>query len=144
MPARRGSAAEIRRRYAAIVNRTTGANTRAAMALTLSIGMTEAKKYTPIGYGDLMRSAYRRINLTPSGFQGVGGFSGGISNPPNGTPFNYGKWLHETTNWSPRHPSRKKAPAWNAQATPKFLERGFTDSSSLELMKRALRDSYRL
>lgn len=133
MPAKPGkSAKDVKRQYAAYVGRMVGPKTESAMALVLSIGITGAKELAPLEYGTLMNSAYRRINPTPTGIQGVAGFV-----------VNYAYWLHERTNWSPRPPSKKAGPAWNPDAEPKFLEKGFTSPEQTQMMKIALVAEYR-
>ena len=133
MPAKPGkSGTDVVNKYKAYVGRMTGPNTRGAMAAVLTIGITRAKELAPLEYGPLINSAYQRIEETQTGFYGEAGFITG-----------YAYWLHERTDWNPRPPDKKAGPAWNPDATPKFLERGFTDSDQRVLMKKAIKDSYK-
>ena len=141
MPAKNGkTAAKTKQQYSAFVGRMTGPKTESAMALVLSIGMTGAKEHAPIEYGTLIDSAFRRIGKKSTGFTGVAGFAGGMTEKG----FNYALRLHEITNWKPRPVAMKKGPAWNPHATPKYLERGFTDPDQVAMMKKALGDEYKI
>lgn len=139
MPAKPGGApSDVKRNYAQVVGRMTGPKTEAAMAKVLSIGITGAKELAPLEYGTLMNSAFRRIEKTPTGILGVAGFAGGMTQDG----FNYAYYLHENTNWSPRRPENKKGPAWNPDAEPKFLEKGFISPQQMTLIQQAIRSSY--
>lgn len=132
MPAKAGGApSDVKRNYAQVVGRMAGPKTEAAMAKVLSIGITGAKELAPLEYGTLMNSAYRRIEKTPTGIRGVAGFT-----------VNYAVYLHEKTNWKPRPPDMKKGPAWNPDAEPKFLEKGFISPQQMTLIQQAIRSSY--
>ena len=134
MPAVSGKgAARLNQRYKQLICRMTGPKTETAMALVLSIGITGAKELAPMEYGTLMNSAYRRINKTPTGIQGIAGF--GVA---------YAIYLHENPNWSPRPVNMKTGPAWNPNAEPKFLEKGFTSNEQKALIQRAIKAEYRL
>jgi hypothetical protein len=107
--------------------------------------MTGAKEHAPLETSTMMNSAFRRIEGSKTdGWQGVAGFANGMSNPKKGKPFNYAFFLHETTNWSPRPPSQKQGPAWNPDATPKFLERGFTDKDQIAKMQKVIGAEYKI
>jgi hypothetical protein len=141
MPAKSGKGAkQLKGKYATFVGKMTGPKTKSAMAKVLSVGVTGAKQNAPMEYGTFIESAFRRIEKGPNGIRGIAGFSGGMSK----TGFNFGLFLHETTNWSPRAPSQKKGPSWNPNATPKFLERGFTDKDQLVMMQRSIGDTYKI
>lgn len=141
MPAKNGKGgAQLKRKYSVFVGKMAGPKTESAMAKVLSIGMTGAKELTPREYGTLMDSAFRRIDKTPAGIMGVAGFSGGMTKKG----FNYALYLHQNTNWSPRPVNMKKGPSWNPNASPKFLERGFTDPEQKALMQKAIGSTYKL
>lgn len=141
MPAKPGkSGANVKKQYSNFVGRMTGPKTEEAMALVLSIGITRAKELAPMEYGTLMNSAFRRIDKSATGIIGVAGFAGGM----NKDGFNYALYLHETTRWKPRPVEQKAGPAWNPQATPKYLERGFTDPDQRAKMQKAIGDTYKL
>jgi len=120
-------------KYLALVGKMTGPKTESAMAKILSIGITGAKELAPLEYGTLMNSAFRRIEKTGAGIRGVAGFT-----------VYYAYYLHEKLNWKPLRPEFKKGPGWNADAEPKFLEKGFTSQSQIKLMQTALGDEYKL
>ena len=141
MPAKSGKGGkELKQKYSVFVGKMKGPKTESAMALVLSIGMTGAKELAPLEYGTLMNSAFRRIDKVEKGIRGVAGFTGGVSKKG----FNYALYLHENRNWSPRPPDKKAGPAYNPNAKPKYLERGFTDSSQRALMQKAIGISYKL
>ena len=146
MPAKPGkSGADVKKAYNKFVGRMVGPKTEAAMAKVLSIGMTGAKELAPLEYGTLMNSAFRRIEKSSGGFRGVAGFANGTSkNKKTGELFNYAFYLHEHTNWSPRAPDKKKGPAWNPNAKPKYLERGFTDPLQRKKMQMVLGSTYKI
>lgn len=134
MPAKSGQgAAQLKQKYSVFVGGMAGPKTQSAMAKILSIGVTGAKELAPLEYGTLMNSAFRRIEKTGAGIRGVAGF----------TVF-YAYYLHEKLNWKPLRPEFKKGPGWNAEAEPKFLEKGFTSPSQIKLMQIALGDEYKL
>jgi len=134
MPAKSGkNGASVKRKYAKMVGKMIGPRTESAMAKVLSTGMTGAKELAPLEYGTLINSAFRRIEYTQHGIRGIAGFTAA-----------YAIYLHENRNWSPRPVSMKKGPGWNPNAKPKFLERGFTDSSQRALMQKAIGSSYKL
>lgn len=133
MPAKSGKdGATLKAKYSAFVGRMTGPRTDSAMSKVLSIGITGAKELTPLEYGTLMNSAFRRIEKTGATFRGIAGYT-----------VNYAVYLHNRTDWNPRPPALKSGPAWNPNATPKFLERGFTDPDQLQLMRTAIATEYR-
>ena len=141
MPAKNGKGGkQLKQKYSTFVGKMTGPRTESAMTLVLSIGMTGAKELAPMEYGALINSAFRRIDKTKSGMIGVAGFAGGMTKKG----FNYALFLHETTKWNPRPPSEKLGPAWNPDATPKYLERGFTDKDQQSMMKKAIKGSYKI
>jgi hypothetical protein len=141
MPAKPGkSGSDVKRKYQKLVGKMAGPRTESAMAKVLSIGITRAKELAPLEYGTLMNSAFRRIDKSPNGIIGVAGFAGGVTKGG----FNYALYLHEHKNWSPMPPDKKTGPGWNPQATPKFLERGFTDSDQRAMMQKAIGSAYKL
>ena len=141
MPAKSGKGGkQLTQKYAVFVGGMTGPKTESAMAKVLSIGVTGAKELAPLEYGSLMNSAFRRIDRSETGVRGVAGFTGGVSK----TGFNYALYLHENKNWNPRPPDKKAGPAYNPNAKPKYLDRGFTDSGQKALMQRAIGSSYKL
>ena len=134
MPAKNGKGGtQLKRKYSVFVGKMAGPKTESAMAKVLSIGMTGAKELAPLEYGTLMNSAFRRIEKTPAGIMGVAGFT-----------VNYAIYLHQNPNWSPRPVNMKKGPSWNPNASPKFLERGFTDPGQKALMQKAIGSTYKL
>ena len=130
---------QLKAKYKATVTKMAGPKAESAMAKILSIGMTGAKELTPMEYGNLMNSAFRRVERHPTEVVGLMGYTGGMT----AKGFNYGYHLHETTNWKPRPVGMKDGPAWNPRATPKFLERGLTDPDQKALIMRALRSEYK-
>jgi hypothetical protein len=89
-------------------------NRRAERAITelLIIGMAKAAVYTPIDKGLLINSSFREVRV-------VGGKTIGIA----GYTQNYAQALHDREGWQGR---------LNPNAGPKFLERGFEETQSLQ------------
>lgn len=71
----------------------------------------KAQEYTPVEYGILQNSQYRVVEGTQSGYRVRVGYTA-----------KYAAALHDTF-WSPRPPDQKAGPAWNPNASPKFLAR---------------------
>ncbi|AGH16068.1 hypothetical protein VPKG_00031 [Vibrio phage pYD21-A] len=133
MPAKSGKDGNaLKNKYENYVGRMTGPRTKAAMAKVLSIGMTGAKELAPIEYSTLINSSFRRIEGSRLNWRGIAGFT-----------VNYAVYLHEKTNWKPRPPDKKAGPAWNANATPKFLARGFTDPEQLSMIQTVIKSEYK-
>ena len=49
----------------------------------------------------------------------------------------YAAFLEFNQKWKPRPIDKKKGPAWNPNAKPHYLKRGFDDSESRALIKKA-------
>lgn len=144
MPAKPGKGAvNVNRNYKSFVNKMTGIKSEASVVKVLVIGMSKAKELAPVEYGTLSQSAYHRVMKIGIGVRGIGGFLAGIS-IYKGKEFNYAAKLHNTTNWSPRRPEFKEGGAWNPDATPFYLERGFTDPDQISLMKRAIKSEMKI
>jgi hypothetical protein len=140
MPAKSGKdGSNVVKNYQVLVGRMTGPKTRGAVAAVMTTGMTYAKFHAPVEYNVMANSAYQRINETENSFHGECGFENGVT--PDG--FNYAFWLHETLRWKPRPPNKKAGPAWNPDATPKFLEHGFTSPEQQEMINIIIKDSYK-
>ena len=103
------------------------------MTKVLSIGMTGAKELAPLEYGVLMNSAFRRIEGSRLNWRGIAGFT-----------VYYAYYLHERTDWKPRPVAMKQGPGANMNASPKFLQRGFTSPEQISLMKAAIGESYKI
>lgn len=141
MPAKSGKGGkQLKQKYSTLVGKMTGPRTESAMAKVLSIGITGAKEFTAMEYSTLINSSFRRINKTKTGVVGVAGFSAGVT----AGGFNYALWLHENTKWKPRPASEKSGPGYNPNASPKYLERGFTDKNQVAMMNKAIGSSYKL
>lgn len=135
MPAKSGKGGkQLKQNYNKFVGRMTGPKTKSAMAKVLSIGMTGAKELAPLEYGTLINSAFRRIESSDkTGVRGVAGFTAA-----------YSIYLHQKRDWKPRPVAMKQGPAWNPDATPKFLERGFTDKDQVAKMQKVIGKEYKI
>ena len=75
------------------INRAQGENTRKVLTAIAMTGAGYAKLETPVDTATLINSQYYEVN----GNQAIVGYKSGFS----ATGFNYAKWLHDNTNWSP-------------------------------------------
>lgn len=88
----------------------------------LSNAGTISTYYSPLAYGNLRNSQYSKVTSGQYKFTGELGYT-----------VNYAAALNNRTDWKPKPPPKygnKKqgipsAPAWNANATPQFLNKGF-------------------
>lgn len=85
----------------------------------LTVAANISHKYAPLEYGTLVNS--RRQSIKKVGDRIVGTL---------GYYTDYAAHLNFDPNWSPRHPSMKKGPAWNPNATNHFLEAGFRSAEA--------------
>ena len=74
-----------------------------------------SEEKAPIEYGTLINS--KRIDVVKNASRVTGSLS---YNTLYASILNDGKYK-----WKPRAPANKKGPAWNPNATPRFLEYGF-------------------
>lgn len=123
---------QLRERLRSVLSNITQEKTEEAIALVLSIGITEAKSLAPMEYGTLINSAFRRIIPKGRSVIGVAGFA-----------VHYAIYLHESETWNNKPPEDKDGPAWNPRGEPKFLEKGFTSDKQIRLMRRSLSTVYR-
>jgi len=85
--------------------------------------------YAPIAYGALRNSQYSKVMTGEYKITGELGYT-----------VNYAAALNNNKNWKPKPPPKygnKKrgipsAPAWNANATPQFLNKGFESREARE------------
>lgn len=90
----------------------------------VSIGATLSMSYAPLEFGDLRAS--QRVDTWQEGgvYYGSVSFGAGIDEP-------YPEILENSENWKPRPPSMKAGHAWNPDATPHYLQRGFEGSEAV-------------
>ncbi len=106
------------------------------IAAVQSIGESHSKELAPLAYGTLVNSTIKDIDVV--GTKVIGTFSYNTL---------YAVMLENNPNWKPKPPPKygnKKrgeapAPAWNPNAVPHFLRRGFEGPESQALIKRAER-----
>lgn len=76
----------------------------------------KAQEYTPVEYGLLINSQYRRVDAYANRYTVSIGYTQ-----------DYAVYLHGTKTysplWKPREPGKKEGPAWNPDAKPRFLDR---------------------
>ena len=104
--------AQIQRNAKEILTRRIPMQVERALTTVGTIVANKAQEYTPVEYGILQNSQYRVVEATANGYQVAVGYIADYAAP-----------LHNRTNWQPRPPDQKAGPAWNPNATPKFLER---------------------
>ena len=96
------------------------------IAAVQSIGENHSLELAPLEYGTLVNSKIKDIDVTPTRVSGTFSYN-----------TLYAAILETKTDWKPRPVAMKKGPAWNPNAVPHFLRRGFEDSESQALIKRA-------
>lgn len=92
----------------------------------LSIGENHSKELAPVEFSLLVNSIIKNIDITGMITRGSLSYNTG-----------YAAALEFRTDWKPRRPEFKKGPAWNPQAEPHFLMKGFEDPESRALIKKA-------
>lgn len=92
----------------------------------LSIAWNESKLYTPIEYSNLINSVTMNIEVTGSITSGTLTYNA-----------NYAAALEFRENWKPRPPSEKSGQAWNPNATPHYLQKGFESPDSVNAINKA-------
>lgn len=92
----------------------------------LSIGENHSKELAPVEFSLLVNSIIKNINV--SGKTTTGSLSYNTK---------YAAALEFRIDWKPRPPSNKRGPAWNPQAEPHYLKKGFEDPTSLAAIKKA-------
>jgi len=94
----------------------------------LSIGLLHSKELAPLEFGTLVNSAFMDVD--------VNSFKGEVTGSVKYVT-NYAAALEFRTDWKPRPINEKAGPAWNPNAEPHFLKKGFEDSTSQSAIKRA-------
>jgi len=103
------------------------------VSAVLSIGENHSKELAPVAYSFLINNIIKDLNVSGSKVTGTLTYAQ-----------NYAAALEFRTDWKPKPPpkygNKKKgiapAPAWNPNATPHYLKRGFEDQESQALIKR--------
>ena len=96
-------------------------NGEKAMTEALISGLAYATEYTPLATGALINSQYRAVRVEGGRITGWAGYFQ-----------DYAIYLNNSTKWKPKPPPKKvkgkTVNAWNANATPRFLQKGFEDA----------------
>lgn len=92
----------------------------------LSIGETHSKELAPIEFSLLVNSIIRDIDISSMIVSGTLSYN-----------TKYAAALEFRMDWQPIPPALKKGPAWNPDAKPGFLRKGFNDPESRSDIKRA-------
>ena len=92
----------------------------------LSIGLTHSKELTPIEFSNLINSTITDVDIMDGRVTGTLTYNA-----------SYAAALEFRTDWKPRPPSEKAGPAWNPDATPHYLKKGFEDPESQAAIKKA-------
>ena len=98
------------------------------VSAVLSIGLTHSKELTPLEFGTLINSSFMDVD--------VNSFKGEVIGSVRYLA-NYAAFLEFRTKWKPRPINEKAGPAWNPDAKPHFLRKGFEDETSRTAIKRA-------
>lgn len=93
---------------------------RAMTAILTAVG-NKALEYTPREYGPLIASQDRTVFKFGAGTRGTIIYTQ-----------KYAAALHERTNWKPKPPKKKKGPAWNPKAQPKWMIRADKETKSIQ------------
>tara|TARA_R110002096_G_scaffold144799_2_gene302067 strand:- start:449 stop:841 length:393 start_codon:yes stop_codon:yes gene_type:complete len=96
------------------------------ISAVMSIGLNHSKEMQYIEFSTLINSARSDIKKSRSGIVGVVSYN-----------TNYAVFLENNEKLNPRPPSMKKGPAFNPNAKPHALRRGFQDQESVALIKKA-------
>ena len=97
-----------------------------------SIGATWSRTWAPVAYGTLVNS--QNITISMNGTKVSGKLSYDVD---------YAQYLETNENWKPKPPPKYgsggtgRANAWNPNATPHFLEKGFTEPQPQSEIERA-------
>lgn len=100
----------------------------------LSIGEIHSKELAPIAYSLLVNSVIKNVDIDSLSIKGTLSYN-----------TNYAAALEFREDWKPKPPPKyanakqgiPSAPAWNPQATPHYLRKGFEDASSRAAIKKA-------
>lgn len=92
----------------------------------ISIGASQSKQWAPVEFSNLINSQISNVTQTADLVTGTLSY-----NTSYAAALEFGK------KWKPRPPSEKAGPAWNPNATPGYLRRGFEDPESRSLIKQA-------
>ena len=92
----------------------------------MAIGLNHSKEMQYIEFSTLINSARTDISIGKRGIIGEVSYN-----------TNYAVFLENNEKLKPRPPNMKKGPAWNPNAQPHALRKGFEDSESRALIKRA-------
>ncbi len=118
------------------------------VSAVMSIGLNHSKELTPIAFSNLINSSFTDMVTTATGTIGTVGYTAKYAVYLNGTDTYTPLWKpvplpkYEVKGGRSNDlrvitQSRPGAPATNMDAKPRFLNRGFEDSESQALIKRA-------
>lgn len=93
---------------------------RALTGVGVVVG-NKSLEYTPVEFSMLVNSQYRRLDAYPNRYTVSVGYTA-----------EYAAALHNRTDWSPRAPENKQGPAWNPNASPKFLLRAADETRAMQ------------
>ncbi len=92
----------------------------------LSIGENHSKELAPVEFSLLVNSIIKDIDVSNTIVSGSLSYN-----------TKYAAALEFRADWKPRPTQLKKGPAWNPQAEPHYLKKGFEDQTSLSAIKKA-------
>lgn len=96
--------------------------------VVLSIGQSHSRELAPVEFSTLINSTIKDVDVTSSGVRGSFSYN-----------TVYAARLEFREDWKPRPPEQKQGPAWNPNAKPHYLERGFEDAESQASIRRAIK-----
>lgn len=94
----------------------------------LSIGQAHSMELAPVEHSLLVNSILKNVDVTPSGVDGALSYNTA-----------YAARLEFKEDWKPVPPEQKDGPAWNPNAKPHYLKRGFEDAESQASIKQAFK-----
>ncbi len=92
----------------------------------LSIGQAHSMELAPIEFSTLVNSVIRDVDVSGMRISGTLSYN-----------TKYASALEFRMDWKPLPPDQKLGPAWNPNAKPGFLRKGFNDQESRNLIKKA-------
>jgi hypothetical protein len=110
---------KVRNKMPQVIDKIKNRSKQFVVAAT-SIGANWSKQWAPVAYSTLVNSQNITVKVNGETVSGKVGFY-----------VDYAKYLETNENWKPKKPPKYgkagsgKANAWNANATPHFLQKGF-------------------
>ncbi len=132
MPIDKSSVNKLRSNMSQIFTDIDKKKSKQFVTAVLTIGWNESKEYAPVEYSTLVNSVRMEVDQTSSLVTGELSYN-----------TKYAAYLENNENWKPKPVTEKAGPAWNPNATPHYLQKGFESSQSKTAIKKA-QDIFRI